>query len=171
MKKLIAIVMMFIYVGFAMQSSAAQLEEQPSKTEFIDSKSKDGMYQYKILCTTYFDENLQPASYLFILAAQNDTYKHLEDIFVICYGSADEMYNHISTMYNFSENFKEDSVKVPKDGYSLMNYKLPMFGWYTDIRNDKGVHGFKTKDFKRLKEKMEKFCQKKGITINKEPSE
>lgn len=168
MKKLIAIMLMLLSTAILVPLYAIEdVEEQPSKTELLDSKYSDGLYQYKLGCTTYFDANLQPEDHIFVFCAQNDKYQSIQDIFVIYSGSATEMYNALTMILNFSENFKEDGVKVPKDRFSLKNYKLPMFGWYTGISTDEGWHDFKTKDFKRMIKKLETFCKKNGITIEK----
>lgn len=147
---------------------AQDIDDLPSKTVLVDSKYKDGLYQYKLGCTTFFDENLRPQDCVFVFMAQNEKYEVLKDLFSICSGNAIEVFETLSMILEFSENFKEDGIEMPKNGFSLKNYKIPMFGWYTLIDTNKGWHNFKTKDFKRIIKKMEEYCKKNNIPYLKE---
>lgn len=163
MKRVITIILLAMVMAIGFEQQCVAQSADPTKTEYIYTKNSDGLEQYKLICLITYDDTLTPKSYTFGLGAQNERYKHIQDNFTIFAGNAEEMYKTLSMIYDFAENFKENEVKVPKGDITLMNYKLPMFGWYTLVETINGYHNFKAKDFKKIIEKFEKFCKKNNV--------
>lgn len=165
LKNRIILVFMSLFLTNASWQLLAANDEQPSKTEVIyQNRNDNGVTEFRLSCTILYNNELKPEQYVFGFLAQDNNYSYLQSLFPIYIGNASGLYILLNEILDFSENFKEEDIIIPKETYSIKNYKYPLLGWRTSVITSEGQHSFKPKQFKKMIKKFEDYCKKNNIS-------
>lgn len=132
--------------------------------------SQDHVVAYALSVTETYNSDLTIADYSFMLSAQNDRYETLQDLFVISFGDAQEIYNFTNWVLSFIDVCKVEDLKVPIDEFNIPltieyeNWKI--MGKRYCISDGKSYHYFKKSEIEKIQKELLKYCANHSIGID-----
>ncbi len=166
MKKILFILSICFFVSLTMKA-----QEIMSKTEKVCSNyagKESCRHQDYFLQADIINYGDMHPSYIFTLFVQHSEYDCMENDFVLIKGDAQDIYDLLVRIEDFSAKVLEDGVRKSYDDYTFTRWNWGILGKVVSVRKvgESEYHNFRNKHISKIKKKLVKYCKKHNVKIN-----